>query len=106
MVAAGDKVFLQWTDWPGTHHGPVIDYLANCGSAGCETVDKTSLEFFKIDGVGLVDDTTVPGTWGDDQLIAQGSSWMVEIPPTIVPGYYVLRHELYVYFLALDNEMY
>ncbi|KAJ6091618.1 hypothetical protein N7467_003587 [Penicillium canescens] len=94
VVAAGDKVFLQWTDWPETHHGPVIDYLANCGSAGCETVDKTSLEFFKIDGVGLVDDTTVPGTWGDDQLIAQGSSWMVEIPPTIVPGYYVLRHEL------------
>jgi endoglucanase len=106
VVAAGDKVFLQWTDWPETHHGPVIDYLANCGPAGCETVDKTSLEFFKIDGVGLVDDTTVPGTWGDDQLIAQGSSWMVEIPPTIAPGYYVLRHELYVYFLALDNEMY
>ncbi|KAJ5771052.1 uncharacterized protein N7511_003103 [Penicillium nucicola] len=94
VVAAGDKVFLQWTDWPSSHHGPVIDYLANCGSAGCETVEKTSLEFFKIDGVGLVDDATVPGTWGDDQLIAQGSAWMVEIPPTIAPGYYVLRHEL------------
>jgi endoglucanase len=96
-VAAGDKVFLQWTDWPDSHHGPVIDYLANCGSSGCETVDKASLEFVKIDGVGLVDDATVPGTWGTDQLIAQGSSWMVEIPPTIAPGYYVLRHELYVY---------
>ncbi|KAK4871063.1 hypothetical protein LT330_000300 [Penicillium expansum] len=94
VVAAGDRVFLQWTDWPESHHGPVIDYLASCGSSGCETVDKTTLKFFKIDGVGLVDDTTVPGTWGDDQLIAQKSGWMVEIPHTIAPGHYVLRHEL------------
>ncbi|CAI7654959.1 hypothetical protein PCG10_002484 [Penicillium crustosum] len=94
VVAAGDRVFLQWTDWPDSHHGPVIDYLASCGSTGCETVDKTTLKFFKIDGVGLVDDKTVPGTWGDDQLVAQNSGWMVEIPPDIAPGNYVLRHEL------------
>lgn len=93
MVAAGDKINLQWTTWPDSHHGPVIDYLANCGDS-CETVDKTTLKFFKIDGVGLVDDTTVPGTWGDDQLIANNQSWMVEIPPTLAPGNYVLRHEL------------
>lgn len=99
VVAAGDRVFLQWTaPWPESHHGPVIDYLASCGSGGCETVDKTKLEFFKIDGVGLVDGSNVPGFWGDDQLIAQGSSWMVEIPSTIAPGHYVLRHELYVSF--------
>ncbi|CEJ61668.1 Putative Endo-1,4-beta-glucanase [Penicillium brasilianum] len=93
VVAAGDKINLQWTTWPDTHHGPVIDYLANCGDS-CETVDKTTLKFFKIDGVGLVDDTTVPGTWGDDQLIANNNSWLVEIPPTLAPGNYVLRHEL------------
>ncbi|KAJ5625384.1 glycoside hydrolase 61 [Penicillium lagena] len=93
VVAAGDKVNLQWTVWPDTHHGPVITYLANCGDS-CETVDKTTLEFFKIDAVGLVDDSVVPGTWGDDQLIANNNSWLVEIPPTIAPGYYVLRHEL------------
>lgn len=73
--------------------GQVISYLANCGSS-CETVDKTTLEFFKIDGVGLVDDSNPPGVWGDDQLIADNNSWLVEIPPTIAPGYYVLRHEL------------
>ncbi|GLI79458.1 hypothetical protein PoHVEF18_007793 [Penicillium ochrochloron] len=93
VVAAGDKINLQWTTWPDSHHGPVIDYLANCGDS-CETVDKATLKFFKIDGVGLVDDTTVPGTWGDDQLIANNQSWMVEIPPTLAPGNYVLRHEL------------
>ncbi|KAH1298047.1 hypothetical protein KXX11_007185 [Aspergillus fumigatus] len=93
VVAAGDKIFIQWTAWPDSHHGPVIDYLARCGSS-CETVDKTTLEFFKIDGVGLVDGSNPPGVWGDDQLIADNNSWLVEIPPTIAPGYYVLRHEL------------
>ncbi|PYH96035.1 glycoside hydrolase [Aspergillus ellipticus CBS 707.79] len=93
VIAAGDKISLQWSTWPDSHHGPVIDHLANCGTS-CETVDKTTLEFFKIDGVGLVDETTVPGIWGDDLLIADNNTWLVEIPSDIAPGYYVLRHEL------------
>ncbi|EAW25620.1 Glycosyl hydrolase family 61 [Aspergillus fischeri NRRL 181] len=92
-IAAGDRIQLQWTAWPESHHGPVIDMLASCGES-CTTVDKTSLKFFKIDGVGLVDNSAVPGTWGDDQLIANSNSWMVEIPKSIAPGNYVLRHEL------------
>ena len=72
-----------------------IDYLADCGES-CETVDKTKLKFFKIDGVGLVDGSEVPGTWGDDQLIKNNNSWMVEIPKSIAPGNYDLRHELMV----------
>ncbi|KAL6230994.1 glycosyl hydrolase family 61-domain-containing protein [Aspergillus navahoensis] len=92
-VAAGDKINLQWSAWPDTHHGPVISYLADCGD-DCTTVDKTSLEFFKIDAVGLVDDSSVPGTWGDDELIKNNNSWMVEIPSSIAPGNYVLRHEI------------
>lgn len=58
-VAAGSKINLQWTPWPSSHHGPVITYLANCGDS-CETVDKTTLEFFKIDAVGLVNDAVEP----------------------------------------------
>jgi hypothetical protein len=94
VVAAGDNIFLQWDTWPESHHGPVIDYLASCGDAGCETVDKASLKFFKIDEVGLVDGSAPPGKWGSDQLIANNNSWMVQIPPTITPGFYVLRHEI------------
>lgn len=71
----------------------MIDYLASCGDS-CATVDKTALEFFKIDGVGLVDGAEVPGTWGDDQLIKNNNSRMVQIPESIAPGNYVLRHEL------------
>jgi len=92
-VAPGDVVELQWTDWPESHHGPVIDYLAKV-SGEFSDVDKTTLEFFKIDEVGLVDDTTVPGIWGSDQLIANNNSWAVTIPKDIAPGNYVLRHEI------------
>ncbi|KAK4127257.1 lytic polysaccharide monooxygenase [Parathielavia appendiculata] len=94
VVAAGDKIFIQWDTWPESHHGPVLDYLASCGDAGCESVDKTTLEFFKISEVGLVDGTSAPGVWGSDQLIANNNSWMVQIPSNISPGNYVLRHEI------------
>jgi len=94
VVQAGDNIFIQWDTWPESHKGPVIDYLANCGSDGCETVDKTSLEFFKIDEAGLIDGSAAPGQWASDQLIANGNAWMVKIPANIAPGFYVLRHEI------------
>ncbi|ESZ91697.1 hypothetical protein SBOR_7916 [Sclerotinia borealis F-4128] len=93
-VTAGSEVNLQWTAWPSSHHGPVIDYLAACTGDDCTTVDKTTLGFFKIDGVGLIDDTTLPGTWASDQLIANNNSWSVTIPEALAPGAYVLRHEI------------
>ncbi|KAG5985942.1 hypothetical protein E4U43_005786 [Claviceps pusilla] len=90
-VAAGDILTLKWTPWPESHHGPVLNYLANCNGP-CETVDKTKLEFFKIDGVGLVKQN--PQTFGDDILIANDHSWRVQIPEMLAAGNYVLRHEL------------
>ena len=70
-----------------------IDYLANCNGP-CEKVDKTTLEFFKIDGVGLVSDNPSPGTWASDELISNNQSWVVKIPETLAAGNYVLRHEI------------
>ena len=67
-VNAGDSISIQWTPtWPDSHHGPVIDYLANCGTS-CETVDKTTLEFFKIDGIGYLNGSD-PGDWATDTLV-------------------------------------
>ncbi|KAL4810651.1 glycoside hydrolase [Aspergillus unguis] len=94
-VAAGDRIYIQWepSPWPDSHHGPVLDYLAPC-NGDCQSVDKTTLEFFKISGVGLIDGSTVPGYFADDELIANGNGWLVEIPAEIAPGNYVLRHEI------------
>ncbi|KAJ5985529.1 hypothetical protein N7499_008187 [Penicillium canescens] len=92
-VKAGGSVELQWTDWPESHHGPVITYMANC-NGDCSSVDKTTLEFFKIDEGGLIDDSSVPGKWASDQLIAANNSRTVTIPSAIASGNYVLRHEI------------
>lgn len=92
-VKAGGDVELQWTEWPESHHGPVITYLANC-DGDCTTVDKTSLKFFKIDEAGLIDDSNVPGTWASDNLISNNNSYTVTIPSSIAAGNYVLRHEI------------
>ncbi|KAE8154416.1 glycosyl hydrolase family 61-domain-containing protein [Aspergillus avenaceus] len=90
-IAAGKQVELQWTDWPESHKGPVITYLANC-NGDCSTVDKTDLEFFKIDEKGLISGSD--NTWATDNLISNNNSWTVTIPSSIAAGNYVLRHEI------------
>ncbi|TVY34331.1 Endoglucanase [Lachnellula subtilissima] len=92
-IKAGQSLELLWTPWPTSHKGPVLDYLANCNGP-CETVDKTTLEWFRIDAVGLIDKSLTDGYWATDQLIADNNTWTVVIPPTIAPGNYVLRHEI------------
>ncbi|ORY17986.1 putative endoglucanase, partial [Clohesyomyces aquaticus] len=92
-VAAGGTVELQWTPWPTSHHGPVLDYLAKC-DGDCTTTTAEGLSFFKIDHSGLLDDTTSPGNWASDKLISNNNSWTVTIPSDITPGNYVLRHEI------------
>lgn len=91
-IKAGDTMSLQWTEWPASHKGPVVDFLANCNGP-CETVDKTKLEFFRIDGVGLIQQGT-PGLYGADVLLENNSTWQVQIPKNLAPGNYVLRHDI------------
>lgn len=92
-VSAGGTVTMEWNTWPTSHHGPVIDYMASCDGE-CSTVDKSTLEFFKIAEAGLIDDTNEPGTWASDELISSNNSWVITIPTTIASGPYVLRHEI------------
>ncbi|KAJ5091694.1 hypothetical protein NUU61_006564 [Penicillium alfredii] len=102
-VKAGGKVELQWTEWPESHHGPVITYLADC-NGDCSSVDKTALKFFKIDQAGLIDDSNVPGTWATDKLISNNNSYTVTIPSSIAAGNYVLRHEIIALHSAGDQN--
>jgi hypothetical protein len=92
-IAPGGSVTLYWSTWPTDHHGPVITYLAEC-DGDCASVDKTTLEFFKIDEGGLIDNSAVPGTWASDELIADNFSRTITIPSDIKSGNYVLRHEI------------
>lgn len=95
-VTAGSTIFIQWSDWPDSHKGPVLDYLAKCDGA-CETVDKETLEFFKIAEVGQISlgaGGGQTGYWAADELIDAGHTWNTTIPADIAPGNYVLRHEI------------
>jgi lytic cellulose monooxygenase (C1-hydroxylating) len=90
-IKTGAKLEFQWTPWPTSHHGPVLDCMANCNGP-CETVDKTTLKWFKTGQKGLLGGGN-PGTWATGTLIAN-NSWAVTIPPTLKPGNYVIRHEI------------
>lgn len=91
-VAAGGELQFQWTEWPESHHGPMIDYLAPCGD-DCTTVDKESLKFIKVAEAGLVSGDPSPGHWASDDMIANNNTWAVKVPSDIAPGKYVWRHE-------------
>ncbi|KAK4230419.1 polysaccharide monooxygenase [Podospora fimiseda] len=90
-IQAGDKINLVWNpEWPASHVGPVIDYLANCNGP-CDTVDKSSLRWFKIGGAGY---DSANREWAAETLIKNGNSWLVQIPADLKAGNYVLRHEI------------
>jgi hypothetical protein len=88
-IAAGDTISLTWDQWPSSHAGPVIDYLAPV-AGDFASINKASLGWTKIAEQGLNN-----GKWaGSDVLIANGLTWPVTIPASVAPGNYVLRHEI------------
>lgn len=102
-VKAGGNISLTWNEWPESHHGPVLNYLANCNGS-CQTVDKTALKFFKINESGLLNDDIKPGLWGTDLLIKNNFTWNLRMPDDIKPGNYVLRHEIIALHLAASLD--
>lgn len=93
-VTAGSNVTLFWTkDWPASHQGPMLDYLAACPDNDCTKADKTQLKFFKIDEAGLIDASKQPAVWASDVMLKNNLSWTATVPASIAPGQYVLRHE-------------
>jgi len=91
-VVAGSSIDLQWNTWPDSHHGPVIDYLARCDS-DCSKQDKSKLNFFKVDALGLIDGSAAPGKWATDKMMANNFTWTMKIPSGL-SGNFVLRHEI------------
>ncbi|KAH4102674.1 hypothetical protein HBH98_006220 [Parastagonospora nodorum] len=86
-VKAGGTIDIQWTAWPASHVGPVLDYLAKVDDATKAT--SKDLSFFKIDQAGYEN-----GQWAASKLIANNQTWTVTIPESIASGQYVLRHEI------------
>ncbi|KAF9233580.1 glycoside hydrolase family 61 protein [Melanogaster broomeanus] len=99
-VNPGSNLQFWWkggdgSDWP--HNiGPIMTYMASCGSTTCDQYDSTDAEWFKIEETGLE-----PGdmTWYQ-QNIMDGGPANVTIPSTMKSGQYLIRHEIIALHLA------
>lgn len=89
-VAAGGTVDFQWTNWG--HPGVVLTYVALCGGDCTDpTLDKTALEWVKIDEGGI---DIASQSWATDILEANNMTWSTPVPATLASGNYVFRHEI------------
>jgi len=87
---------------PWVHNtGPVMTYMASCGSAGCTNLnDPNSTEFFKISELGRKAD----GTWTMADLnSALNATTSATIPSNLPDGDYIVRHELIAMQLAMTE---
>lgn len=87
-VAAGGTVEFHWTEWPASHVGPVITYVAPY-TGDIESVKKEDLKWTKIEGAGYEN-----GQWAAVKMIAQNNTWPVTVPENLAAGKYVFRHEI------------
>ncbi|KAJ7708236.1 glycosyl hydrolase family 61-domain-containing protein [Mycena rosella] len=98
----GDSMAFLWTGgdlstWP--HNiGPMLTYMASCGSTDCTTFDSSTAKWFKIAQVGRIPNDT-DGNWFQN-LETAGTAANVTLPSNIKPGAYLIRHEIIALHLA------
>ncbi|KAJ7881366.1 glycoside hydrolase family 61 protein [Mycena olivaceomarginata] len=100
----GDAMSFLWTGgdlskWP--HNiGPMLTYMASCGSTDCTTFDSTKAKWFKIAQVGRIPGDS-DGTWFQNRIFeTAGVAANVTLPNNIAPGAYLIRHEIIALHLA------
>ncbi|KIP01552.1 glycoside hydrolase family 61 protein [Phlebiopsis gigantea 11061_1 CR5-6] len=99
----GSVFSIQWSGgdgvskWPH-NTGPLMTYMASCGSTPCNEFNATGAKWFKIDQLGL-SDPSVP-TWYQADISSNGDSFDVTLPQNLAPGGYLVRHEIIALHLA------
>ncbi|KAF8745666.1 Glycoside hydrolase, partial [Rhizoctonia solani] len=89
-AAAGTTISFKWTEWPDSHVGPVITYMARAPSDITKWNPGTSAVWFKVAEQGLVN-----GKWAATDIL-KANNWVYsfKIPASLAPGQYIVRHEL------------
>ncbi|KAG6876166.1 hypothetical protein C0993_005197 [Termitomyces sp. T159_Od127] len=90
----GSKLGFFWGsgfggNWPH-NTGPIMTYMASCGSTTCDKFDSTQAKWFKIDQQGQKDG----GSGWFQADVAAGQPANVTLPSNLAPGNYLIRHEL------------
>ncbi|KAL6850776.1 hypothetical protein ACO1O0_007902 [Amphichorda felina] len=90
---AGSTVTLWWTQWPDTHMGPVLTYMARCPDSGCQDwLPGDEAVWFKVQEAGREGTTD---NWASDAIINPGNPGLdYTIPACLKAGYYLVRHEV------------
>ncbi|KAF4593596.1 Esterase/lipase/thioesterase [Pleurotus pulmonarius] len=90
-VAAGSQVKFNWTQWPDSHVGPIITYMARAPSDITQWSPGNSAVWFKVAESGKTSD----GKWAaTDGLYANNHIYTFTIPARLRPGQYIIRHEI------------
>ncbi|KAG6895561.1 hypothetical protein C0992_000609 [Termitomyces sp. T32_za158] len=97
----GSKLEFTWDagngeNWPH-NTGPLMTYMASCGSTTCDKFDSTQAKWFKIDQQGRKDDGS--GDWIQADVMA-GQPARVTLPANLASGNYLIRHEIIALHLA------
>ncbi|EAU87051.1 endoglucanase-4 [Coprinopsis cinerea okayama7 len=96
-VNPGDEIAFNWGSWP--HRvGPLITYMASCGSTPCSEFDSANAKWFKIDQKALKDN----GGWYQAD-VADGAPATAKIPSNLAPGNYLIRHEIIALHVAMSQ---
>ncbi|EOA90016.1 hypothetical protein ACJQWK_07550 [Exserohilum turcicum] len=103
-TTAGDTLKVKWNEWPVSHVGPVMTYVAKCNGS-CAEAKKDDLLWVKIDELAWLNSTgwdklELGGTWATDVLIANNFTWIVRLPELLEAGNYVMRQEIIALHVA------
>jgi len=98
----GSNLTWDWktaslSNWPH-NTGPMLTYLASCGSTTCDQFDSRTAKWFKIDQVGK----DASGDWVQQQIM-NGDTYSTNLPKDLAPGQYLVRHEIIALHLATQK---
>lgn len=96
----GSVVSFLWVgggggNWPHDT-GPVMTYMASCGSTTCDQFDPTNAKWFKLDQNGQQSD----GTWLQ-KAFQQRQAYEMTLPSDLPPGGYLIRNEIIALHLGM-----
>lgn len=99
----GDVLHFDWTvhdlnKWPHDY-GPMITYLADCGSTPCSEFDTNDARWFKIHQAGK----RGSGRWVQEDLFRDQTT-PVTLPSNLAAGNYIVRHEIIALHIAEERR--
>lgn len=102
-IVAGNTITAKWAQW--THQqGPVMVWMYKCAGEFTDC-DGKGKGWFKIDQMGMTAAPLSGTAWGTNEVYRK-LAYTSTIPKTLVPGNYLIRHELLALHQANAPQFY